>query len=162
MFFYFISEKDDIYNSKPLLKSSILSSSLAPVKSDHLIKLNLDIGSMVEISRENCENIYGVIRWIGYIPSTKILSVGVELEDEQPNQTNDDGAINGVRLFTCPPGRALFVQPEQCTVDRRFQDVHPTSAISQKSYESERQATENFGHIECPIVEGAVAPLSKL
>lgn len=85
--------------------------------------------------------------------------VGVELEDELPAQSMDDGAINGVRLFTCPPGRALFVQPEQCTIDRRFQDVKP--AASQSSYESERKAVENFGHVECPIIEGSMQPLSK-
>lgn len=85
--------------------------------------------------------------------------VGVELEDELPAQSMDDGAINGVRLFTCPPGRALFVQPEQCTIDRRFQDVKPTA--SQSLYENERKAVENFGHVECPIIEGSVQPLSK-
>lgn len=84
--------------------------------------------------------------------------VGVELEDELPAQSMDDGAINGVRLFTCPPGRALFVQPEQCTVDRRFQDVKPAS---QSFYESERKAVENFGHVECPVIKGSVPPLSK-
>lgn len=83
--------------------------------------------------------------------------VGVELEDELPTQSVDDGTINGVRLFTCPPGRALFVEPKQCTVDRRFQDVKPPS---QSLYESERRAAENFGHIECPIITGSVAPLS--
>lgn len=109
------------------------------------------------MSREGCDNVYGVIRWIGYLPSTKILSVGVELEDEQGNQTNDDGAINGARLFTCPPGRALFVQPEQCFVDQRFQDVKPSHSKS----ESERKAAESFGQIDCPIVEGSVPPLSE-
>lgn len=106
---------------------------------------------------------YGVIRWIGYLPSTKILSVGIELEDEQENQTNDDGAINGVQLFTCPPGRALFVQPDQCSVDRRFQDVKPFAsiAVQTKSNEIERKAAESFGQIDCPIVEGAVPPRSK-
>lgn len=84
--------------------------------------------------------------------------VGVELEDELPHTSVDDGAINGVRLFTCPPGRALFVEPEQCTIDRRFQDIKPSS--SQSSYESERKAAEMFGHIECPIIEGSVPPLS--
>lgn len=93
------------------------------------------------------------------MPCTKILMVGVELEDELPAQSMDDGAINGVRLFTCPPGRALFVQPEQCTIDRRFQDVKP--AASQSLYENERKAVENFGHVECPIIEGSVQPLSK-
>lgn len=83
--------------------------------------------------------------------------VGVELEDELPTQSADDGAINGVRLFTCPPGRALFVEPKQCTIDRRFQDVKPPS---QSLYESERKAAENFGHIDCPIIEGSIPPLS--
>lgn len=109
-----------------------------------------------QISRESCENIYGVIRWIGNIPCTKIQMVGVELEDELLHHSNDDGILNGIRLFTCPPGRALFVEPEQCTVDRRFQDVKP----SHSSCEDERKATEHFGHVDCPIIEGTVAPLS--
>lgn len=111
------------------------------------------------MSRDNCENVYGVIRWIGYIPSTKILSVGVELEDDQESRTSDDGAINGVRLFKCPPGRALFVQPEQCTIDRRFQDIKPTSSSQHKN--SDKTPSDYFGQIECPVVEGAVAPLSE-
>lgn len=90
------------------------------------------------------------------MPRTKIPMVGVELEDELPHQMND-GTVNGVRLFSCPVGRGLFVDPEQCTVDRRFEDVKPTS---QSQYESERKAIECFGNIECPIVEGAVPPLS--
>lgn len=86
------------------------------------------------------------------------MSVGVELEDDQENRTNDDGVINGVRLFKCPPGRALFVQPEQCTVDRRFQDIKSTSSSTHKS--SDKNTSDYFGQIECPVVEGAVAPLS--
>lgn len=113
------------------------------------------------MSRENSENIYGVIRWIGLIPSTKILSVGIESEDEQEYQTNDDGAINGVRLFRCPPGRALFVQPEQCSVDRRFQDIRPSTTVQNKMNDTEKRQTENFGHMDCPIVEGSVPPLSE-
>lgn len=124
-----------------------------------VIELKHNIDVVLQITRENCENIYGVIRWIGHLPPTKILMVGVELEDELPSQSVDDGAINGVRLFTCPPGRALFVQPEQCTADRRFQDIKPPS---QSLYESERKATENFGYVDCPIIEGSVPPLSKI
>lgn len=84
--------------------------------------------------------------------------VGIELEDELPHTSVDDGTINGVRLFTCPPGRALFVEPEQCQIDRRFQDVkpHPSHSL----YESERRATENFGHVDCPIIQGSIPPLS--
>ncbi|XP_031616981.1 ubiquitin carboxyl-terminal hydrolase CYLD [Contarinia nasturtii] len=153
------SKKDESSDyQKAQSKAALLAptTSSAVTKSDHLIKLNLDIGSMVEITRENCENIYGVIRWIGNLPCTKCLMVGVELEDELPTQSVDDGMINGVRLFTCPPGRALFVEPEQCTVDRRFQDVKPPS---QSQYESERKAAENFGHIDCPIIQGSMSPL---
>lgn len=88
--------------------------------------------------------------------------VGVELEDELPQQASNDGVINGVRLFTCPTGRALFVQPEQCTVDRRFQDVvKPASVAAHSDFSYEPEAADNFGHIECPIIEGSVPPLSE-
>lgn len=131
----------------------------------HSLRLSLSFNRLffcrIQVSRENSENIYGVIRWIGLIPSTKILSVGIELEDEQEHQTNDDGAINGVRLFTCPPGRALFVQPEQCSPDRRFQEIRPSSTLPKKLNDAEKRQSENFGHMDCPIVEGAVPPLSK-
>lgn len=99
------------------------------------------------------------------MPSTKILTVGVELEDEQiqPSPDINDGSINGVRLFKCPAGRALFVSPEQCSADRRFQDVKIVSkAMTSHEKDKERQATENFGHINCPIVEGSVPPLSTI
>lgn len=111
--------------------------------------------------RENSEkkSIYGVIRWIGILPSTSILMVGVEVEDELPHHSIEDGAINGVRLFSCPQGRALFVEPEQCTVDRRFLDFEPTTS-TQTLLENERQAADNFGHIDCPKIAGSVQPLS--
>lgn len=54
-FFFFIVEKDEVNDfrggaSKPQSKSQTASSSLAVTRSDHLMKLNLDIGSMVEVS----------------------------------------------------------------------------------------------------------------
>lgn len=103
-----------------------------------------------------------MIRWIGFLPSTKILTVGVELEDEQvqPSPDMNDGSINGVRLFKCPAGRALFVSPEQCSIDRRFQDVKATANGSSSDNEKEKQAAESFGQIDCPIIQGSVPPLS--
>lgn len=143
-------------SSKASVPQTALTSSVP--RSEHLERLNLDIGSMVEVSQEGCDNVYGVIRWIGFLPCTKILSVGVELEDEQENHSNEDGIINGVRLFTCLSGRALFVQPEQCLVDQRFQDVVKPNHVKS---DGERKAAESFGQVECPIVEGSVPPLSK-
>lgn len=88
--------------------------------------------------------------------------VGVELEDELPQQASNDGVINGVRLFTCPTGRALFVQPEQCTVDRRFQDViKPDSPLPLNDFKNEAEGADNFGQIDCPIIEGSVPPMSE-
>lgn len=92
-----------------------------------------------------------------------MLTVGVELEEEQTNHLidGDDGSINGVRLFKCPVGRALFVSPEQCSIDRRFQEVKVTSNISvQQTNDEEKQAADHFGNIECPIVRGSVPPKS--
>uniref|UniRef100_A0A6P4FPA1 Uncharacterized protein LOC108053228 isoform X1 n=1 Tax=Drosophila rhopaloa TaxID=1041015 RepID=A0A6P4FPA1_DRORH len=61
----------------------------------------LAIGSLVEVSSSAvCEDLYGVIRWIGIPPGTpKNVLVGIEAEDESnlKNVLTSDGKHNGVR-----------------------------------------------------------------
>lgn len=130
----------------------------------------LELGSMVEIDFEKIE-LYGVIRWIGPLHSPSASSsntrvmVGVELEDEPVNSNVDasDGIYNGIRLFKCPPNRAIFVHPSQCKQDRRFQDFGPTSLVPPKVVATTSHQDNNmFGKVECPIVQGSVAPLKIL
>lgn len=69
------------------------------------------------------------------------------------------------RQFKCPANRAIFVYPAQCSQDRRFQDVVATSPSAPKIVASTSKSTSDannmFGKVDCPIVVGAVAPLSK-
>ncbi|XP_053697663.1 uncharacterized protein LOC128744574 [Sabethes cyaneus] len=130
----------------------------------------LELGSMVEIDLEKTE-LYGVIRWIGPLHSPSASSsntrvmVGVELEDE-PDHVNielSDGVYNGIRLFKCPSNRAIFVHPSQCNRDRRFQDFGPTSLAPPKAIATTSQQDNNmFGKVDCPVVQGSVAPLKIL
>jgi ubiquitin carboxyl-terminal hydrolase CYLD len=128
----------------------------------------LGVGSMVEVSNDVCDNLYGVIRWIGSVsannnaaaaPSRNSIIVGVELEEELVDQPIDltDGTYNGVRLFRCPPERAVFVSPNQINRDRRFHD----DVVTSKSSRTSASETKMFGQVDCPKVEGSVAPLSK-
>ncbi|XP_059616795.1 ubiquitin carboxyl-terminal hydrolase CYLD isoform X2 [Phlebotomus argentipes] len=132
---------------------------IAPSPLSEIPDTNLGVGSVVEVSTDVSEDLYGVIRWIGYTPgnaaAAKGLLVGVELEEDQPERplTLTDGSYNGVRLFKCPLGRALFIPPSQCSKDRRFQDIErPSTSTVPDNYKL-------FGHVDCPIVHGSVAPL---
>ncbi|KAJ3632851.1 hypothetical protein MTP99_009834 [Tenebrio molitor] len=115
---------------------------------------DLTIGSLVEVSNDVAEEpLYGVVKWMGVENGTNFVLVGVELEEEHGELplTLTDGTHNGERFFKCAENRALFVPLDQCHQDSRFQDGIPTPV---------HQAAEpNFQSMECPIIEGAVAPL---
>ncbi|XP_017099136.2 ubiquitin carboxyl-terminal hydrolase CYLD isoform X1 [Drosophila bipectinata] len=120
---------------------------------------DLAIGSLVEVSNSVVsEDLYGVIRWIGFPPGpSKSLLVGIELEDESnlKSMITSDGRHNGVRLFTCPEGRAVFVPANRCTADRRFADVDTSNTVNKVS----NNQAKKFGVADCPAVYGSVPPL---
>lgn len=132
----------------------------------------LEVGSMVEVDLEIAV-LYGVIRWIGPLHSvgtsssnTRVM-VGVELEDEplDIDILATDGTCDGIKLFKCPANRAVFVYPDKCNQDRRFQDSPTTSPSAPKivaSTSKSSDANNMFGIVDCPIVEGAVPPLKIL
>lgn len=73
-------------------------------------------------------------------------------------------------LFKCPAGRGIFVSSEQCSIDRRFLGAEggavgisscETNDNKTKTTNGYHDAQQTFGHMECPIVTGAVAPISK-
>ncbi|GJQ86512.1 CYLD [Trypoxylus dichotomus] len=114
---------------------------------------DLTIGSLVEVNNDVSEEpLYGVIRWMGVEGKSQFVMVGVELEEEQLHLplTLTDGVHNGHRFFTCSSNRALFVPLGQCQHDSRFADGVPTPLHS---------ITEKTFGMECPIVQGCVAPL---
>ncbi|XP_055061779.2 ubiquitin carboxyl-terminal hydrolase CYLD isoform X2 [Misgurnus anguillicaudatus] len=80
----------------------------------------LEVGSMVEV-KEN-PPLCGVIRWVGLPPGLQEPLAGLELEEECVGCT--DGTFKGVRYFTCPPKKALFVKLKCCRPDSRFPSLH--------------------------------------
>nr|XP_005169076.1 ubiquitin carboxyl-terminal hydrolase CYLD isoform X2 [Danio rerio] len=80
----------------------------------------LEVGSMVEV-KEN-PPLCGVIRWVGLPPGLQESLAGLELEEECVGCT--DGTFKGIRYFTCPPKKALFVKLKCCRPDSRFPSLH--------------------------------------
>ncbi|XP_051569761.1 ubiquitin carboxyl-terminal hydrolase CYLD-like isoform X2 [Myxocyprinus asiaticus] len=80
----------------------------------------LEVGSMVEV-KEN-PPLCGVIRWVGLPPGLQEPLAGLELEEECVGCT--DGTFKGIRYFTCPPKKALFVKLKCCRPDSRFPSLH--------------------------------------
>ncbi|PSN51291.1 hypothetical protein C0J52_05308 [Blattella germanica] len=111
---------------------------------------DLGVGSVVEVT-VNGEPLYGVIRWIGTVPEDKKSRkvAGVEMEEEHVGCT--DGTFNGRRYFQCNPKKAMFVSLSTCRKDSRFQDVHP--ALNDTK-------VKPFGQQQCPVIPGAVRPIS--
>ncbi|ALC39181.1 CYLD, partial [Drosophila busckii] len=118
----------------------------------------LTVGSLVEVSNSEYADLYGVIRWIGIPPGSSNVMVGIEVEDD-PNIRNlsaSDGTYNGVRLFQCREGGAIFVPSNKCTNDRRFVEAEGSHSTSRLSADLE---APKFGHVDCPTVLGAVPPI---
>ncbi|XP_055387038.1 uncharacterized protein LOC129615702 [Condylostylus longicornis] len=140
----------------------------------------LGVGSMVEVSTDVCEDLYGVIKWIGVPQGSKNVMVGVELEDDPGERPLNltDGVHNGVRYFKCPEGRAIFIHPSQCSIDRRFLEIEVPSSqassvigatgisnnlpINISGKNAKALDAKMFGQVECPPVVGSVAPLKIL
>lgn len=108
---------------------------------------DLEVGSMVEVMSN--PPLYGVIRWMGYLPDQKepVKPIaGLEMEEEISAGT--DGSFGKHRLFSCPPKKAFFVPLYKCRKDKRFVDnARRNSGVS-----------NNFGSMETPDVLGNISP----
>ncbi|KAM5192162.1 ubiquitin carboxyl-terminal hydrolase CYLD-like isoform 2-T2 [Mantella aurantiaca] len=90
------------------------------------IRNGLELNSMVEV---NDPPIYGVIRWMGYIPDSTDIIAGLEMEEQLPSAYTD-GVYRGKKYFHCGPNKALFVKLRNCRPDSRFYSLHgPTNQI---------------------------------
>ncbi|XP_017774296.1 PREDICTED: ubiquitin carboxyl-terminal hydrolase CYLD isoform X1 [Nicrophorus vespilloides] len=114
---------------------------------------DLTVGSVVEVLTDVSERpLFGVVRWMGIECGTRIVLVGIELDEEHdylPLQLTD-GNYKGKQLFECNDGRALFVPINQCRKDSRFIDGSHTPRHSFNE--------RTFGK-DCPIIPGAIPPL---
>ncbi|CAF2773039.1 unnamed protein product [Rotaria sp. Silwood2] len=81
-----------------LLIDSIISNS------DNQITTQFQIGERVRLAN----NKTGTIKYFGSVPFGVNLWYGIELDESIGKH---DGCIGGIRYFTCPPNRGIFVQP---------------------------------------------------
>ncbi|CAH1778728.1 unnamed protein product [Owenia fusiformis] len=109
---------------------------------------DLAVGSMVEVRGRLV--VYGVIRWIGILPTSKSKQpiAGLEMEEESPTYT--DGTFGNERYFTCPPNKGFFMYLDKCYKDSRFSDV---------AEDTSNPGVQTFGSIETPDVPGTVPPM---
>lgn len=142
----------------------------------------LEVESVIEVSTDVLDVLYGVIKYIGLPAGHTQQLVGVELEDRQlldsPLEVTD-GLWHGQRLFRCDPGRGLFVMADQCAPDRRFGDPHDDALDDEELAGALATGNEavwgagagagggavrpEFGMTdeECPTVEGTHEPMSE-
>lgn len=98
---------DDIYNN--------------PSQSSHEPTPKFEIGSRVRIKLK-AKNVYGVIRWKGFVPSSENSAVGIEVEETFPGCSSGD--LLGEKKFACPPQKAFFFKESAVYEDRRaIEDV---------------------------------------
>ncbi|KAJ8303512.1 hypothetical protein KUTeg_019908 [Tegillarca granosa] len=109
---------------------------------------DLEVGSMVEVMSN--PPLYGVVRWIGYLPDQKEplkYIAGLEMEEEISAGT--DGTFGSHRMFSCPPRKGFFVPLYKCRKDKRFCEMGYKSG-------------NNFGSMETPDVDGNISPPDSL
>ncbi|XP_056606123.1 ubiquitin carboxyl-terminal hydrolase CYLD isoform X1 [Triplophysa dalaica] len=75
----------------------------------------ITVGSLVKVIYNG--PVYGIIRWIGYMPDFPEKRAGLELENDCGVS---DGTLNGERYFKCAPKCGLFVKLSSCKPDDRF------------------------------------------
>ena len=109
------------------------------------IDSSLEIGSMVQVIKGSMFH-YGVIRWIGSLPSKSHVCAGLELEEEISVPSSSNGSFDGVRYFNCPPFRAFFCYLHDCSKDSRFDEL-PVQEVKQF-----------FGPHQSLVIEGRVDP----
>ncbi|XP_050670292.1 ubiquitin carboxyl-terminal hydrolase CYLD isoform X2 [Leptidea sinapis] len=141
----------ELYDT-PSLVSPSAAQSLKQIHHSPLhLQEDIGVGTLVEVATDVDQHYYGVVRWIGVIDDT--ATAGVELEQDISGL--GDGTRNGHRLFTCTPGRALFVPLALCRRDARFRDTPPPDRTAVHN-------TEHFDQPDCPVVTGVVPPLHSL
>lgn len=72
-----------------------------------LTSLLMNVGTSVLVKEPDGSRASAVIRWIGNISGKDV--VGVEWKDV--GRGKNDGMVNGIRYFTCPPLQASFIAP---------------------------------------------------
>ncbi|KAM4628850.1 ubiquitin carboxyl-terminal hydrolase CYLD [Polymixia lowei] len=113
--------------------------------------MDFSVNSLVEVTL-GAGSSYGTIRWIGNLPGREETMAGLELEEMKGVS---DGTFKGQRLFSCLPGRALFVKLRSCRPDSRFQKQSTNhNEMTPTNEGAEREMVHSVGKLE------NIAPIS--
>jgi kinesin family protein 13 len=82
----------------------------------------LTLGESVQVRPSNLS---GVVRFVGPAQFAPGLWVGIELDT---SRGKNDGCVDGVRYFSCPARRGMFVRPKSVKLDRRGRDMRAAKA----------------------------------
>ncbi|CAM4812542.1 unnamed protein product [Rotaria magnacalcarata] len=88
--------------SKQQQQSSLIDSIISNADNQNVPQFQ--IGERVRLAN----NKTGTIKYFGSVPFGVNLWYGVELDEPTGKH---DGCIGGIRYFTCPPNRGIFIQP---------------------------------------------------
>jgi kinesin family protein 13 len=77
----------------------------------------MTVGESVQIRPSNYS---GVIAYIGGTEFAPGPWIGVELDTPQGK---NDGSVKGVRYFTCPAKRGMFVKSQKLNLDKRGREM---------------------------------------
>ena len=73
----------------------------------------------------------GVIAYLGTTQFAPGYWVGLELDT---SQGKNNGTVQGVKYFDCPPKKGVFVRPKNVKLDKRGREMH--SRRRMKDHES--------------------------
>lgn len=105
-----VHHEAQLKKSSPEKKTEIMDSKIKPLEYD------LGIGDMVHVPSYS-PKATGVVRWVGMLPGTDFVSVGIELDEDIGFNC---GNFKDKTYFSCPPKHGIFVRPSSCNPDSRF------------------------------------------
>lgn len=57
------------------------------------------------------------VRYVGETQFATGVWVGVELDEGEEPPGNNNGMVNGLVYFVCPPARGIFLRPDMVSLD---------------------------------------------
>jgi len=100
------------------------------------------VGESVQVRPSNNT---GVVAYLGRTEFASGTWVGVELDT---HQGKNDGAVKGIRYFTCPAKKGVFVKPKNLKLDKRGRDMRQRKKTSCSS-EEKRPNSRTQSHKAC-------------
>eukprot|EP00927_Polykrikos_kofoidii_P040671 TRINITY_DN34719_c0_g1_i2.p1 TRINITY_DN34719_c0_g1~~TRINITY_DN34719_c0_g1_i2.p1 ORF type:complete len:1129 (-),score=240.23 TRINITY_DN34719_c0_g1_i2:44-3430(-) len=104
-----LREKADLLREKEQMNQLLRTNSIGGLVRRSLVKVPPPVGTRAVVGFSRQEMI-GTVRYAGTVEFSEGIFVGIELDEEKGK---NDGSVQDVRYFTCPPCHGLFCRPEK-------------------------------------------------